>query len=514
MNETRRDTKSTGRPVGDDDCGTRPDAVDDGRAKDEKNGDRRVLRDSSDRSPDARVAPIEDSDNHNKKERTRPEGKRGKASPLEDLKSLPEFRADMKRVAELIDQERGAGLDVGRIAHRWIGDRKYNRLLNANRFADCFKQVNGKPIDARKIRDYVEAYIVFERVKQAGEECDHLGVSHFTQIARSRCRSPEEQVELARRAEKRKATVRQIRPMGQRLHAELRQKQRTIDVAVTDVKVRVMDGLDLIYEQADKSVECFIIDWQWSDAEWGRNQEYPEVYTPGDPVDHLCRCLEALRSKLSPVGSVFLFYTAVGFLDRRIAETCANVGLRHAGTLIWQKTTGGFQNAESSLRIAHEHVHILCHTGYVPEALHGGANSVTPKWAAPTAATSGMQMDAVHRHQKPLQLMELLISIATVNGLVVDPFAGSGTAGIAAIRRGCPYVGAELMPDIAEIANRRIGLGQDDCDEVVETINFFLDGATPEQFQAITTSLEKNGLACVRKVLATGRNTTNARNEN
>ena len=75
-------------------------------------------------------------------------------------------------------------------------------------------------------------------------------------------------------------------------------------------------------------------------------------------------------------------------------------------------------------------------------------------------------------------------------------------------------MGAELMPDIAEIANRRIGLGQDDCDEVVENINFFLERATPEQFQAITTSLEKNGLACVRKALATGRDTTAMRNEN
>lgn len=518
MDNERERMKSAGRESRDT-CGEEQDVNGDRDTTGEPDSSRRELRPRKDHSPDAAPPPPPVSTEDGARDdgaRSRPDKKTGqvKRAVLPDLVNNPNFRKDMEHVAELIERERGSGLEVGRIAHRWIGDRKYNRILNANRFADCFERVTGKPIDGGKIRDYVQAFVVYERVAHAGVDTSHLTVSHFTQIARSRCQSPEEQVELADRAEKRKATVRQIRAMGQRLHAELRQAERTIDVAVTKATVRVMDGLDLILEQEDGSIECCITDWQWSDREWGKNCDYPKVHTPADPVDHLCRCLEALASKLSPLGSAFLFDTSVGFLDKRIPETCARVGLKHAGTVIWQKTTGGFHDADTSLRVAHENVHILCREGYIPKALNGGINSVTPKWAAPTNACSGKQLEAVHRHQKPLVLMEYLISAATVNGLVVDPFAGSGTAGIAAIRRGCQYVGAELMPDIAEIANRRIALGQDDCEEVVEAINFFLSGATPEQFQAIESSLEKNGLECVRKVFATGVDTTTIRDEN
>lgn len=127
---------------------------------------------------------------------------------------------------------------------------------------------------------------------------------------------------------------------------------------------------------------------------------------------------------------------------------------------------------------------------------------MTPKWLSPTSATSGKRSDAVHIHQKPVELMERLIRISTINGLVVDPFAGSGAAGIAAARLGCPYVGAELVPEIAEIANRRIALAKGENDEVIEAINFFLRGAAEDQSAAITGALEKSHLRCVRTALS------------
>ncbi len=45
---------------------------------------------------------------------------------------------------------------------------------------------------------------------------------------------------------------------------------------------------------------------------------------------------------------------------------------------------------------------------------------------------------------------------ATVPCLVLDPFAGSGTTGVVAVRRGRDFVGIELNPSYAEMARRRI----------------------------------------------------------
>lgn len=41
-------------------------------------------------------------------------------------------------------------------------------------------------------------------------------------------------------------------------------------------------------------------------------------------------------------------------------------------------------------------------------------------------------------------------------GAVLDPFAGSGTTGVAALRRGCTFVGIEKEPEYVEIARKRL----------------------------------------------------------
>ncbi len=429
-------------------------------------------------------------------------GKRiSKDAQFANLTSSTEFTNDLQRVADLLSKEKGYGLEIGRIARHWIGDHQYHRILNASVFAEQLKIRTGKDLSARLVRNYMNAHRVQEMLQTAGVACPNLNVSHLTHVADARCESDEERIELARRADAKKATVRQIRPMAQRLHAERLQARRLVDVVTTDAKVKVVDAISLLREQEDGSIECAILDWQWSNSTWGRNLDYPEVYTPPDPAGNLCECLAVLKEKLSRDGSIFVFYTPVGFLDPRIAQTCKRVGLKHAGKIIWQKTSGGLQDADTLLRVAHEEVHILCHADHSPKPVNGGANSVTPKWASPTSAVSGKQLEAVHIHQKPISIMDLLIRISTVNGLVVDPFAGSGAAGIAAVRRGCSYVGSELVPEIAESANRRIALAHGENEEVVDAINFFLESANDETRQAITSRLEKSNLHCVQNVI-------------
>jgi DNA modification methylase len=39
---------------------------------------------------------------------------------------------------------------------------------------------------------------------------------------------------------------------------------------------------------------------------------------------------------------------------------------------------------------------------------------------------------------------------------VLDPFAGTSTVGVAAIKRGCNYIGIERIPEYAEISRKRL----------------------------------------------------------
>jgi len=63
----------------------------------------------------------------------------------------------------------------------------------------------------------------------------------------------------------------------------------------------------------------------------------------------------------------------------------------------------------------------------------------------------------LHETQKPLPLMLELVSLFTDPGdLVCDPFAGSGTTGVACLRLGRRFVGCEMSEDYFRVAVERL----------------------------------------------------------
>jgi site-specific DNA-methyltransferase (adenine-specific) len=64
--------------------------------------------------------------------------------------------------------------------------------------------------------------------------------------------------------------------------------------------------------------------------------------------------------------------------------------------------------------------------------------------------------DKLHQAVKPLALMERLVAVTPASGLVVDPFAGSGTTCVAALRQGRRAIGIEIGEEWAELARERV----------------------------------------------------------
>ena len=65
--------------------------------------------------------------------------------------------------------------------------------------------------------------------------------------------------------------------------------------------------------------------------------------------------------------------------------------------------------------------------------------------------------DRVHPNEKPLGLPALFVEICTQpDGMVLDPFMGSGTTGVAAARLGRRFIGIEQDPGHFATACRRI----------------------------------------------------------
>ena len=61
-----------------------------------------------------------------------------------------------------------------------------------------------------------------------------------------------------------------------------------------------------------------------------------------------------------------------------------------------------------------------------------------------------------HITQKPLDVMRSLVKICPEGGVVLDPFMGSGTTGVAAMLERRRFVGVEMVPGHQQVAERRI----------------------------------------------------------
>ena len=77
-------------------------------------------------------------------------------------------------------------------------------------------------------------------------------------------------------------------------------------------------------------------------------------------------------------------------------------------------------------------------------------------WSVPTPGPRE-KVHGRHPTQKPVRLLErVLASSATRGDLVLDPFSGSGTTGVAAVQSGCRFLGLERDPAYIDLAARRM----------------------------------------------------------
>lgn len=87
----------------------------------------------------------------------------------------------------------------------------------------------------------------------------------------------------------------------------------------------------------------------------------------------------------------------------------------------------------------------------IPEP--GGEQAV---WSLPTPA-KGEKTLGSHPTQKPVSLLERVVRCSSRPGdLVLDPFSGSGTTGVAAVSCGRRYLGFEREAEYAALSRRRI----------------------------------------------------------
>ena len=170
---------------------------------------------------------------------------------------------------------------------------------------------------------------------------------------------------------------------------------------------------------------------------------------------------------LKPAGTIWVSGTYHIYLS--VGMALMQLGFRILNDIVWEKN-----NPPPNLGcrcFAHSTETLL----WATKAVKGGKHRYTFNYQEMKAENGGKQMQTVwrmaaagkaekrhgkHPTQKPLALIERCLRASTNPGdLVVDPFAGSFTTGVAALKLGRRFIGSELLEEYAELGANRLAEG-------------------------------------------------------
>lgn len=196
------------------------------------------------------------------------------------------------------------------------------------------------------------------------------------------------------------------------------------------------------------------------DEDWDRFDSFEDY-------DAFCRSwLVECQRILKPTGSIAVIGSYHNIY--RIGAALQTLGFWIQNDIIWRKTNPmpnfrgtRLQNAQETIIWASPSRKKAPVFNY--KALKGGNDDrqLRSDWLIPICqgAERLRQSDgtSLHPTQKPLRLLERLITMATLPGAVIlDPFTGTGTTGVAARRLGRRFIGIEADASYAEVAKSRI----------------------------------------------------------
>lgn len=152
-------------------------------------------------------------------------------------------------------------------------------------------------------------------------------------------------------------------------------------------------------------------------------------------------CLRAMKE-----GGYFLMFTDWRQLPQATDALQAG-GVVWRGIIAWDKTRSARPPHKGYFRHQCEYI-VWGSKGVLPKNERGPFDGC---FSFPV-----LQRDKHHMTGKPTGLMRELVKVAPPDGVILDPFAGSGTTCLAAALEGRRFIGIEMEPAYAEIAQRRI----------------------------------------------------------
>ncbi len=154
-----------------------------------------------------------------------------------------------------------------------------------------------------------------------------------------------------------------------------------------------------------------------------------------------------------------------------ISRTMLEIGFQMRGEIIWNKGAGAgvsmawgsWQSASNPvLRDVHEYILVFSKGSFSRQKPDGKENTISKEqfmeWTKSVWTINPESARKIgHPAPFPVELPYRLIQLYTFKGdVILDPFMGSGTTAIAALRASRKYIGYENNPEYVKLAEERI----------------------------------------------------------
>lgn len=183
------------------------------------------------------------------------------------------------------------------------------------------------------------------------------------------------------------------------------------------------------------------------------------VYGAGEVRDAQWTPIAGDNARFEPseffLGSEQIFFGA-NYFARSLPET--------GSWIVWDKKCGAYENWTGA------DCELIWHSARGAPRMH------RQLWMGSIRdghRTKGQRTNPASNHptEKPVQLMEKLIGRLTDGRVILDPFMGSGTTGVAAVKLGRKFIGIEIEEKYFDIACRRISDALRQPDMLLEFTN-------------------------------------------
>lgn len=207
------------------------------------------------------------------------------------------------------------------------------------------------------------------------------------------------------------------------------------------------DCLAVLRAMPDASVDCVITDPPYDsrthtgamrlDGKTGRPEMTDIPFAHLTSMDFLAECLRVSRGWVI----AFCAMEQIGHYQLMADKAWVRAGF-------WRRTNATPQFTGDRPAVAGDAVAIMHRPGR--KKWNGGGTAAYWEY-------SSERENRVHPTQKPLGLMsEMVAQFTQPDAVILDPFNGSGTTGVAALALGRRYIGVELIDEYADAAKVRL----------------------------------------------------------